>query len=81
MVAMRGKLLAKSVPSGVTEMLTVVPVSTAGPAGAAGAVYTSVARPSVPVTMLRADSVPKSATTPPTMISLRSERLRSGLPF
>ena len=57
--------LLKSEPTGVMAISTTVPSSTAT-LGAAGAVYTSVARPSAPVTRLRAESEPKSARTPPT---------------
>jgi hypothetical protein len=37
-----------------------------------------VARPFASVTTLRAEIVPKSAATPPAVISARSERFRSG---
>src|SRR5688572_8321705 len=61
-------------------MSTMVNGSTAA-AGEGGAVYTSVARPSDPVTIVRAESEPKSCGVPFTMISARSGTLRSGWPL
>ena len=81
-VAARADVLPKSVPTGVTTICTMVPLSTDGPEGDDGAVNTSVARPFASVTRLRADSEPKSdADSPSTKISARSDRLGSGLPF
>src|SRR3954468_6119722 len=78
-VAVRAVLLAKSLPLGVTTTCTSV-AGTPVPA-AAGAVKTTVARPLASVTTLRADSDPKSTSTPPTARSTRSDWLRSGEPF
>jgi hypothetical protein len=48
--------------------------------GAGGAVYTTVATPAGLVTIERADSVPKSAATPFTLMSMRSGKPDTGLP-
>src|SRR3954471_16187919 len=69
----------KSETEGVTTMSTVV--AGAGPAGAGGAVKTTVALPFASVTTLRADSRPKSTRTFPTPMSTRIEALRSGWPL
>ena len=71
------RTVTRGVQSGVTTTSTQMNAS-GETAGDGGAVYTSVARPSLPVTTLRADKVPKSTGVPPTRVSVRSVRLRIG---
>ena len=47
----------------------------------AGAVYTTTARPSLPVAVSLDDRWPKSVMMPPTAISTRSARFRTGCPL
>src|SRR5438477_7743242 len=60
-----------SVPTGIARTVTMLEVAPLEVGGAGGAVYTTVARPSAPVTMVRADRVPKSTTVPSTTMSMR----------
>ena len=48
---------------------------------AAGAVYTTTARPSLPVAVSLDDKWPKSVMMPPTAISMRNGRFRTGCPL
>src|SRR5689334_6532322 len=78
-VACAGELIA-SVPIADARIDTVLPDPPASAGGAAGAVYTVVARPSEPVTTVRAPSVPKSCGTPLTAMLSRSARPDRALP-
>src|SRR5688572_8079100 len=64
-VAVRAIELPKSPPIGVAAMVTIcsLPLRLLG-----GAVYVAVARPSLPVTTVRADRLPKSTSAPLTRV-------------
>src|SRR5262245_49472297 len=81
MSAVKFNVVCALLPTGDAEIRTVRATDGADGTLGAGAVYTVEARPSLPVTIVRAASVPKSTCDPSRNMSTRSVTPPLGWPF